>query len=116
MPVTGKITGLVPGASDTFFATPVDNTGTADVLPPGTPVPTWVSSDGSVVVTPAADGLSATVAAASTATPGSSFTLTVSTTLSGAASPITGTATVPILTPPQQAPVGFVLGQGVAPA
>jgi hypothetical protein len=116
MPVTGKITGLVPGTSDTFFATPVDNLGNADVLPSGTPPPTVTADDPAVGVTVAPDGLSAMVAAPANATPGGSFNLTWSTTLPGAATAITGTANVPFLKPPQGAPVGFVIGQGTAPA
>jgi|SRR6266850_1333223 len=112
MPLAGTITGLQPGASDTFFASPVDASGNADALPAGSSTPSWVSSDTTVNVVAADDGRSAVVTAAATATPGSSFSLTTSATLPDS-TVITGSATVPILAPPPPpAPVAFVLSQG----
>ena len=115
MPVVGTITGPLPGASDTFFATPVDVNGNADQLPTGSPVPTFTADDSSVIVNTAADGMSATVATAPGATPGTSLTLTwaaSSTGTDGKPVNITATASVPVLTPPALLPVGAVLSQG----
>jgi len=115
MPVTGTITGLQPGASDTFFVTPVDVSGDADALPVGSPVPTFSADDASVTLTPAADGLSTVAMAASTATPGGSFNLTWAasyTDPTGATVNITATANVPYLAPPALLPVGGVISQG----
>ena len=85
------ITGIKLGATGTFVATP---------QPPGAQLPTgvvpsWTSSDSTISLTPAADGLSttATVPVGDTNT---SFTLTVSATLPDGGTP-SGTVTVPIL-------------------
>lgn len=121
MPLTGTIKGLLPGGSDTFFITPVDTNGNADALPTGSPVPTITADDPTVTITPAADGLSATVTAAATATPGAGFNLNWAATYTkpdGTTASITATAKIPILTPvppPVLLPVGGVISQG-APA
>lgn len=52
---------LVDNGSATATLTPVDTVGLATTLPAGTSTPTWTSSDPGVVVTAAADGLSAQV-------------------------------------------------------
>ncbi len=115
MSVSGTIKGLAPGASDSFFATPVDANGNALPLPAGSPVPVFTADDPSVVIVNGADGLSAVVTAAPTATLGGFFNLNWSVTLAGASAPITGTANVPYLPgapPPPPQPVGAVLSQG----
>lgn len=117
--LTGTIKGLLPGGTDNFFATPVDKDGNADALPTGSPVPTFTSDNTSVVVTTAADGLSASVTAPADATPGSSFNLTWDVTYTNpndnSSVNINKTVSVPILTPPALEPVDVVLSQG-APA
>jgi len=118
--VTGRIVGLLPGASDTFFATPVDINGNGIALPAGTRIPTITSDDPTVTVSTAPDGLSAVVTSSPGATPDSAFNLNWETDITlpdGSTSHITGTASVPILTPvpPPLEPVGAVISQG-APA
>jgi hypothetical protein len=120
--LTGTILGLAPGASDTFFCTPVDVNGNPDALPAGSPPAVFTASDPTVTIVPVATdptGNSATVTAATGATPGGNFTLTWTATFTaaGASSPttITSAATVPYLTPPSLNPVGGVISQG-APA
>lgn len=119
MSLVGVIKGLVPGGTDTFFATPVDVNGNADALPAGSPVPTFTSDDTSVVIATAADGLSAQVTAATGATPGTSFNLTWDVTYTNpndnTSVNINKTVAVPVLTPPALEPVDVVLSQG-APA
>lgn len=113
--VSGSIKGLNPGASDTFFATPVDVNGNASALPAGSPAPSFSADDSTVTVTTSPDGLSASVTAASTATVGSSFNLNWSATFTnsaGASVTITGTAPIPILGAATTEPVGAVLSQG----
>ena len=115
MPVTGTILGLVPGAKDTFFVTPVDINGNADALPTGSPIPTFTVDDPTVTLAPAADGLSAVVTAAATAVAGGSFNLNWAasyTNPAGAVVNITATAKVPYLAPPALLPVGGVVSQG----
>ncbi len=118
MPLIGTIKGLLPGASDTFFATPVDANNDATPLPSFLAPPSFGSSDTDVDIVTAPDGLSASVTAHPDAVPGSSFTLTWSGTFTNAAGEkvtITGTATVPILSPvppPPTEPVSAVISQG----
>lgn len=116
MSLVGVIKGLVPGGTDTFFATPVDVNGNADALPAGSPVPTFTSDDTSVVIATAADGLSAQVTAATGATPGTSFNLTWDVTYTNpndnTSVNINKTVAVPVLTPPALEPVDVVLSQG----
>lgn len=116
MSLVGVIKGLLPGGTDTFFATPVDVNGNADALPAGSPVPTFTSDDTSVVIATAADGLSAQVTAAAGATPGTSFNLTWDVTYTnpndGTSVTINKTVAVPVLTPPALEPVDVVLSQG----
>lgn len=112
--LTGKIAGLVPGASDSFFATPVDALGNADTIPGGV-VPTVTSDDAAVTLQTAPDGLSTVASAPATATVGGSFNLawTVAfTKLDGTPGNITSTVNVPYLPVPAQDPVGFVISQG----
>ena len=119
MPVTGTITGLLPGGTDTFFVTPVDVNGNADSLPLGSPIPTIVADDPTVAVATSADGLSAQVTAAAGATAGSSFNLNWAasyTNPAGTVVNITATCNVPILAPPALLPVGGVFSQGTAAA
>ena len=115
MPVTGTILGLLPGAADTFFVTPIDANGNADALPLGSPIPTITADDPTVTVATSADGLSALVTAAAGATPGTSFNLNWAasyTDPSGETVNIAAKANVPILTPPVLLPVGGVFNQG----
>lgn len=118
MPV-GTIKGLVPGGTDSFFATPVDADGTADVLPPGSPVPTFTSDNPGVVIATSADGLSAGVTAPADAVVGTNFNLTWDVTYTnpndGTPVNINRTVQVPILEPPSVEPVDVVISQG-APA
>jgi hypothetical protein len=106
--LTGVITGLAPGASDTFFATPVDTNGNADALPAGSSVPGWASDDTTVGVVAAAGGLSAQLTASANATPGGSFNVTVTSTLPNGVV-IQSKFNVPYLA---LQPVGFVFSQG----
>lgn len=113
--VSGSIKGLNPGASDTFFATPVDVNGNASALPAGSPAPSFSADDSTVTVATSPDGLSASVTAGAGATPGSSFNLNWSATFTnsaGASVTITGTAPIPILGAATTEPVGAVLSQG----
>ncbi len=116
MSLTGVIKGLVPGGTDVFFATPVDVNGNADALPAGSPVPTFTSDNTGVVITSAADGLSAQVTAPADAVPGTAFNLTWDVTYTNPNDNtevrINKTVQVPILTPPALEPVDVVLSQG----
>lgn len=118
MPV-GTIKGLVPGGTDSFFATPVDADGTADVLPSGSPVPTFTSDNPGVVIATSADGLSAGVTAPADAVVGTNFNLTWDVTYTnpndGTPVNINRTVQVPVLAPPSVEPVDVVISQG-APA
>jgi hypothetical protein len=104
MPVQGPLTGLAPGATGNFTATPVDASGNPTTV---TVVPVWTSDDPTDVITPAADGLSATVAVASTATPGATHTLSVAQPDGSANSPVA----LPVLTPAVQPVASFVITQ-----
>jgi len=118
MPLTGTITGLAPGASDTFFVTPIDVNGNADALPSGSPVPTFTADDTTVVLAPSADGLSVVATAATGAAVGGSFNLNWAasyTNPAGSVVNITATANIPYLAPPALLPTGGVISQG-APA
>lgn len=94
-----SVLGVKPGATGTFTATP-----DRGLVPQGV-VPQWLSSDPSAVVTPAADGMSASVAvdAGSLAF---SFGLSVSATIDGQG--VTGSVSVPILQP---VPTSFTINQ-----
>lgn len=73
------ITGIIPGATGTFTATPLNAAGTPVALPLPT-IPTWTSSDTvNAPVVATADGLSASVTVPGTFVPtvGQTFTLTV---------------------------------------
>lgn len=113
MPVQGPLLGIAPGLSDVFQAAPVDASGNPVTLPAGT-VPVWSSDDPTDAITPAADGLSASVSVAATATPGAFHTLTVAMPDGSASSPnplpilggTTGGGTV----------ASFVVTQGAAAA
>jgi hypothetical protein len=69
------ITGIIPGQTGNFSANP---SGQADPTKPLTVVPVWTSSDSAAVVTPSADGLTASVAVDAGAPQGGSFQLSVS--------------------------------------
>jgi hypothetical protein len=105
------VTGITPGATGTFTATPLDSSGNPISLPAGAAPPVWSSSDTTnAPVTPSADGLSATVSVPAT-TAGGSFTLTVqSPDLPG--TPI-GSVVVPInaVTPPPPTVASFAINQ-----
>ena len=88
------ITGIAPGASGTFTASPVNSLGAPATLPAGV-IPVWTASDATVVLTPSADGLSCAVAVPGADT-GTSFTLTATATMPDKTTP-TGTGAVPIL-------------------
>lgn len=96
------ITGIAPGSTGVFTATPLDGNGNPVSLPAGSQPPQWVSSDTTnAPVVASADGLSASVSVPST-TAGGSFTLTVSSPdLPGQPS---GSASVPINVPPPPPP------------
>ena len=70
------ITGIIPGATGVFTATPLDASG-APITAPLSNVPVWTSSDPLAVVTPNADGLGCSVAVDATAPQGGSFVLTI---------------------------------------
>lgn len=106
MPVQGPLAGLAPGATGTFTATPVDASGNQTTVATGV-VPVWTSDDATDVITAAADGLSATVAVASTATPGATHTLSVAQPDGSANSPVA----LPVLTPAAQPVASFVITQ-----
>jgi hypothetical protein len=116
--LTGKIKGLAPGASDTFFVTPIDVNGNADALPVGSAPGQFSADDASVVLTPAADGLSTQAQAPAAAAADGSFNLTWKasfTKLDGTAGSISKSVNVPYLAPPTFDPVDAVISQG-APA
>lgn len=102
----GPLTGLAPGATGNFTATPVDTAGNPTTLAAGV-VPVWASDDPTDVITPSADGLSASVAVATTATPGATHTLSVSQPDGSANSPVA----LPVLTPAVQPVASFVITQ-----
>jgi hypothetical protein len=105
------VTGIAPGATGTFTATPLDSNGNPIPLPAGAAPPVWSSSDNdNAPVVASADGLSASVSVPAT-TAGGSFTLTVqSPDLPG--TPI-GSVVVPInaVTPPPQTVASFAINQ-----
>jgi hypothetical protein len=70
------ITGIIPGSTGTFAANPLDASGNP-ITTALTVVPVWKSSDPLAVVTPSADGLTASVAVDATAPQGGSFNLSV---------------------------------------
>jgi len=94
--MANSITGIVAGQTGTFDALAVP---AGSVV---TGVPTWASDNPLAVVTPAADGLSASVAVDATAT--GSFNLSVSST-NPDGSVATGSASVPVLPVPPPPPV-----------
>lgn len=106
MPTQGPLTGLAPGASGNFTATPVDASGNPTTVAAGV-VPVWASDDPTDIVTPSADGLSASVAVAGTATVGATHNLSVALPDGTAASP----ASLPILPPAVQPVASFVITQ-----
>jgi hypothetical protein len=75
----------------TATLTPVDAKGNPTTLPAGTSVPTWTSSNVAITVTPAADGMSATLTPTALATGviiAASATLPNGTTITGQGDPI----------------------------
>lgn len=99
MPTQGPLTGIAPGASGSFAAQPVDASGNPQTLAAGV-VPVWSSSDSTDAITPAADGLTASVAVSASASAGSTHTLSVAlpdgTANSPVSLPILGTAPAPV--------------------
>jgi len=85
---------MLDNGSATATLTPVDVAGLPTTLPDGTPPPSWASRDPAVVVTPAADGMSATLAPATPPVLATGVIITASTTLpdgtaiSGSGNPI----------------------------
>jgi len=72
------VTGIAPGATGNFTATPLDSSGNPISLPAGAQPPVWSTSDPTnAPVVASADGLSASVTVPST-TAGGVFTLSVS--------------------------------------
>lgn len=106
MPTQGPLTGLLPGATGTFTAQPVDSTGAVTTVASGV-VPVWSSSDSTDVVTAAADGLSATVAVDAAAVAGSTHTLSVALPDGSFNSPVS----LPVLAPAVQPVASFVITQ-----
>lgn len=102
----GPLTGLAPGATGTFTASPVDASGNPTTVAAGV-VPVWASDDPTDVVTSAADGLSASVSVATTAVAGGVHNLSVALPDGTAVSP----APLPILTPAVQPVASFVIAQ-----
>lgn len=82
------ITGILPGATGVFVATPLNAAGVPVALPLPT-VPVWTSSDPLAVVTATADGLGASVAVDPSAPQGGSFVLTVAQADGSASTPTT---------------------------
>jgi len=70
------ITGIIPGSTGTFVATPLDSNGNP-ITAPLSVVPIWTSSDPLAVLTPSADGLSVSAAVSTSAVQGGSFVLTI---------------------------------------
>lgn len=101
------LAGLAPGTSGTVTIQPVDQSGNPFTLPTGI-VPVWTRSNDQILVTPAEDGLSASIsvdsAAATDAT--STITVTVDTVSSTAGFPID-----PNPTPPANQLAGFNFAQ-----
>lgn len=97
---TMAITGIIPGSTGTFTATPLNAAGQPlTVALPAAPV--WTSSDPLAVVTAAADGLSASVAVDTTAPQSGSFVLTVAS--------ADGTVSTPVTVPYDAVPVDNTL-------
>jgi hypothetical protein len=76
--------------------TPVDAAGLPTSLPAGFSIPAWVSSDPGVVVTPAADGMSAVVAPATPPVLVTGASITVTSKSADGTATLTGTTTDPI--------------------
>lgn len=106
MPTQAPLTGLAPGATGQFTAAPVASDGSLTTLPAGV-LPLWTSDDPTDTVTVGADGLSASVAVATTATAGATHTLSVALPDGSANSPVA----LPILTPAALPVAGFVVTQ-----
>jgi hypothetical protein len=109
------ITGIIPGATGTFVATPLDSAGNP-ITAPLAVVPVWKSSDQLAVVTASADGLSCSVvvsAAAPTTGVNAFFSLTVSNP-DGSASVDSTVPYLPPTTPPPpppEVPASFSVSQ-----
>lgn len=76
MPAQAALLGLAPGATGTLTANAADAQGNFGAFPAGI-VPVWTSSSADVTVTPAADGLTASVSVSATATAGEAVTIQV---------------------------------------
>ena len=77
----------------TATLTPVDKNGNPTSMPPGASIPTWVSSDPSIIVSASADGLSALLTAGTVAVDNATITATATlpdgtTTLTGVSDPV----------------------------
>jgi hypothetical protein len=94
--IQGVLKGLAPGETGTFVANPVDSLGNPAAMPAGI-VPVWALSDTTLgTITPAADGMSAVVVIAPTATAGAALTISLSATLADGTVP-KGAASLPVL-------------------
>lgn len=94
------ITGIIPGSTGVFTATPLNAAGTAVALPLPT-VPVWTSSDPLATVTTNSDGLGASILVDPSAPQTGSFTLTV--TMQD------GSASTTVTVPYDQSPVDNVV-------
>lgn len=113
MPTQEPVPGVKIGATGNFLATPVDASGNAVPLEPGTIVPTWTASAAQIVLTQSADGLtvSAAVPASLDISQVPSFVLALQGTRIDGTN-ITGTVTVTVLPADVVAvPVSFVITQ-----
>ena len=93
---TMAITGIAPGGTGTFTATPLNAGGTAIPLPTGMTL-AWASDVSGAVITPdPANSLNAAIVLDATVTGGTVINLTVSAT-NPDGTPATGSAPVPVL-------------------
>lgn len=97
------LAGLAPGTSGTVTIQPVDQSGNPFTLPTGT-VPVWTRSNDQILITPAEDGLSASVSVDTAAAIDASSTITVT---SGTVSTAVGFPIDPNPTPPANQLAGF---------
>lgn len=99
---------IAPGSSPVFTATPEPQ---GDTLNPSQPIPTWTSSDeANAPVSVDSTGLVATVAIASGATVGNTFTLTINYTNADGTT-ATGSLTETIVAPPPVDITSFTIQQ-----
>lgn len=113
MPTQEPVPGVKIGTTGNFLAIPVDASGNAVPLEPGTIVPTWTASAAQIVLTQSPDGLtvSAAVPASLDISQVPSFVLALQGTRIDGTN-ITGTVTVTVLPADVIAvPVNFVITQ-----